>query len=157
MPRFPVTKKNAITPYVVNHLCNLYGPRRCRLQCLTSWPLWLWIMAVTWLHLPLTLSRLGLRNLGMWAWAVHLRYIRFWQKLVRVLGYEETLPWARQCNKLYSTICIVLLSEFVSQNTWLQHFNQWCRENWMFRCKRMKLGLLTEKNAQCENGNLNFV
>ena len=32
----------------------------------------------------------------------------------------ETLPWARRCNKLHSTICIVLLSEFVSQNVWLQ-------------------------------------
>ena len=33
---------------------------------------------------------------------------------------REALPWPRQCNKLHSTICIVLLSEFVSQNTWLQ-------------------------------------
>ena len=40
--------------------------------------------------------------------------------LVGVLGYEETLPWARQCNKLHSTICTVLLREFVSWNTWLQ-------------------------------------
>ena len=38
--------------------------------------------------------------------------------LVRVLGSEETLPWARRCNKLHSTICIVL-SEFVSWNAWL--------------------------------------
>ena len=41
------------------------------------------------------------------------------QKLVGVLGQEETLPWARQCNKLHSTICLVLLSEFVSRNAWL--------------------------------------
>ena len=41
--------------------------------------------------------------------------------LVGVLGEEETLPWARRCNKLHSTICIALLSEFVSWNTWLQH------------------------------------
>ena len=34
------------------------------------------------------------------------------QKLVGVLGQEETLPWARQCNKLHSAICTVLLSEF---------------------------------------------
>ena len=40
--------------------------------------------------------------------------------LVGVLGLEETLPWARRCNKLHSTICIVLLSEFVSWNAWLQ-------------------------------------
>ena len=31
------------------------------------------------------------------------------------------LPWARRCNKLHSTVCIVLLSEFVYQNVWLQH------------------------------------
>ena len=37
------------------------------------------------------------------------------------LGEEETLPWARRCNKLHSTICTVLLSEFVSWNAWLQH------------------------------------
>ena len=29
------------------------------------------------------------------------------------------LQQARWCNKLHSTICIVILSEFVSQNTWL--------------------------------------
>ena len=64
----------------------LYSNHWCRLQSITSWPFWLWIMAVTWLYLPLTLSRLGLRNLGMWAWAIHLRYIRFSQKSVGVLG-----------------------------------------------------------------------
>ena len=51
---------------------------------------------------------------------VHMRYKRFSQMLVRVLGEEETLPSARRCNKLLSTICIVLLSELVSQNAWLQ-------------------------------------
>ena len=30
---------------------------------------------------------------------------------------KRRLPWARRCNKLH--ICIVLLSEFVSQNAWL--------------------------------------
>ena len=38
---------------------------------------------------------------------------------------KRRLPWARRCNKLHSTICIVLLSEFVSQNTWLQHLVHW--------------------------------
>ena len=33
---------------------------------------------------------------------------------------KRRLPWAHQCNKLHFTICIVLLSEFVSQNAWLQ-------------------------------------
>ena len=79
IPRFPVAKKNVIIPYVVNHLYNLYGTHWCRLQCIISWPFWLWIMAVTWLYLPLTFSRLDLRNLQMYSWAVHLRYIRFSQ------------------------------------------------------------------------------
>ena len=35
---------------------------------------------------------------------------------------KRRLPWARWCNKLHSTICIVLLSEFVSQNMWLQQY-----------------------------------
>ena len=74
------------SPYVVNHLCHLYGTHWCRLQCITSWHFWLWIMAVIWLYLPLTLSRIGLRNLRMWAWAVHLRFLKFSQKSVRVLG-----------------------------------------------------------------------
>ena len=30
----------------------------------------------------------------------------------------------RRCNKLHSTVCIVLLSEFVSRNAWLQHYQQ---------------------------------
>ena len=34
---------------------------------------------------------------------------------------KRRLPWACRCNKLHSTICIVLLSEFVSQNAKLQH------------------------------------
>ena len=86
IPRFPVAKKNIIIPYVVNHLYNLYGTHWCRLQCLISWPFWLWIMSVTWLYLPLTFSRLDLRNLQMCSWAVHLRYIRFSQKSVSILG-----------------------------------------------------------------------
>ena len=44
--------------------------------------------------------------------------------LVRVPGSEDTLPWARRCNKLHSAICIVLLSEFVSWNGWLQHSHE---------------------------------
>ena len=75
-------QKECNSPPSVSHLCPLYGTHWWGLQCVTSWPFWLWIMAVTWLYFPLTLSRLGLRNLGMWAWAVHLRYIRFSQKSV---------------------------------------------------------------------------
>ena len=104
IPRFPIAKKNVIIPYVVNHLCNLYGTHWCRLQCIISWPFWLWIMAVTWLYLPLTLSKLGLRNLGMWAWAVHLKAYKVFNKSrLGSLAKEETLPWMCWCNKLHST------------------------------------------------------
>ena len=61
---------------------------------------------------------------GIWGGGfehIRLGYIRFSQKLVGVLGWEETLAWAHRCNKLHSTICTVLLSEFVSWNAWLQH------------------------------------
>ena len=84
---FP-TPKRIIIPCVVNHLCNLYSSHWCRLQCIPSWPFWLWIMAVTWLYLPLTLSRLGLRNLGMWAWAVTLKIYKVFTKV----GWS---PWLR--------------------------------------------------------------
>ena len=40
------------------------------------------------------------------------------------MAKEETLPWARWTKKLHSTICIVLLSEFVSRNAWLQQFHK---------------------------------
>ena len=55
----------------------------------------------------------GVVGSDMYTWG----YKRFSQMLVGVLGQEEALPWARWCNKLH--ICIVLLSEFVSQNAWL--------------------------------------
>ena len=47
IPRFPISRKNAIIPYAVNHLCNLYGTHWYRLQHITSWCFWLWVMAVT--------------------------------------------------------------------------------------------------------------
>ena len=55
-------------------------------------------------------------GLDTYTWGIK-DFHKFW------LGsLAETLPWARQCDKLHSTICIVLLSEFVSQNSWLQHY-----------------------------------
>ena len=64
--RFHTTRKTVTVPYVVNLLCNLKGTRWYTLPCRTIWSFWLlWIMAVTWWHLPLTFSRLGLRNLQM--------------------------------------------------------------------------------------------
>ena len=40
------------------------------------------------------------------------------------LAKRSIINSPHQYNKLHSTICIVLLSEFVSQNAWLQHNNQ---------------------------------
>ena len=67
------------------NLCNLYGTHWWRLQCMTSWAFWLWIMAVTWLYLPLTFSRLGLRNLEMWAWAHILKIYTVFCSAYRVI------------------------------------------------------------------------
>ena len=67
------------------------------------------------------LFRLVSGNLGRWVCALTLRVYKVFPKTGWGLWLqEETLPWAHQCNKLHSTICIVLLSEFVSQNMWLQ-------------------------------------
>ena len=48
-------------------------------------------------------------------------------KVYKVFTKVDRGPWLRgdpalgpPCNKLRSTICIVLLSEFVSRNAWLQ-------------------------------------
>ena len=65
---------------------------------------------------------------GIWGGGfrqVHMGYKRFSQMLVGVLGSVETLPWAHWCNKLHPTICIVLLNEIVSLNSWLQHLVHW--------------------------------
>ena len=51
------------------------------------------------------------------------------------------LPWARRYNKLHSTICIVLLSEFVSQNAWLLH-----RELYSISCDK-SYGKVYEKEC----------
>ena len=66
---------------------------------------------------------------GIWGGGfghVHVGCIRFSQKLVGVLGEEETLPWARLCNKLQSTTCTGLLGEPVSRKAGPQHSRQ-CR------------------------------
>ena len=57
---------------------------------------------------------------GIWAGGfghVHMGY----QRLSHNAGRDPWLrgPWARRCNKLHSTICIVLLSELVSWKVWL--------------------------------------
>ena len=73
------------------------------------------------LYLSFPLFRLVSGNLGRWVWACTLRVYKLFTKTGGVLGEEEILRWALRCNKLHSTICTVLLSEFVSRNTWLQH------------------------------------
>ena len=56
---------------------------------------------------------------GIWVWAQTLRVYKVFTKTDR-----GPLPWACRCNKLHSTICINLLSKFVSRNMWLQHPDQ---------------------------------
>ena len=106
--------------------CNLYGTHWCRLQCITSWPFWLWIMAVTWLYLPLTLSRLGSRNLGLWTWALkvctHIHICGCTLKVYKVFTKVSQCPWLKRklCLGPAGVInCTPLLSKFVCQSVWL--------------------------------------
>ena len=59
--------------------------------------------------------------MGRWVWARTLRVYKVFRKTGQGPWLRGDFPWARRCNKLHSTICVVLLSEFVSQNVWLQH------------------------------------
>ena len=69
-------------------------------------------------------SLANLRNLGMWVSA--LKVYKVVTKVTRGPWLkEETLPQTRRYDKLHSTIHAVLLSEFVSQNTWLYHLVHW--------------------------------
>ena len=67
-------------------------------------------------------SRLGKKignvDLGMYTRGIKGRH----KKWSGSLAKEETLPWTCWCNKLHSTICAVLLSEFVSRDVWLQQY-----------------------------------
>ena len=71
------------------------------------------------LYLSFPLFRLVSGNLGRWVWAHTLRVYKIFTKTGRG-PWLRGARWARWCNKLYFTICIILLSEFVSQNAWLQ-------------------------------------
>ena len=55
-------------------------------------------------------------------WARTLRVCTVFTKTGRGPWLRGDSTWARWCNKLHSTICIVLLSEFGSWNAWLQHY-----------------------------------
>ena len=57
-------------------------------------------MAVTWLHLPLTFSRLGLRNWGIGDWAHTLKVYKVFTKVGWGPQLKGTLRWTHQCNKL---------------------------------------------------------
>ena len=57
-------------------------------------------MAVTWLYLPLTFSRLGLRNWRMGDWAHTLKVFKVFTKVGWGPWLKGTLPWTHWCNKL---------------------------------------------------------
>ena len=61
------------------------------------------------------------REFGEVGLGMYIRVYKVFTKTGWGPWLEETLPWARRCNNLRCTICTVLLSEFVSQNAWLQH------------------------------------
>ena len=75
--------------------------------------------------LSFPLFRLVSGNLGRWVWACTLRVYKVFTK-------TDQGPWLRgdclgPASVMLSTICIVLLSEFVSQNAWLQHQRSNCQ------------------------------
>ena len=74
-------QKDWDNPCGVNHFCNLYGAHLCRLQCITCWPFWLWIMAVNLIVSPFNIFHASLRNLGMGAWARTLKLCKVFTKV----------------------------------------------------------------------------
>ena len=66
-----------------------------------------------------SLKEFGVVGSDMYTWGIKDFY-KCWSG-----SLAETLPWARQCNKLHFTIYIVLLSEFLARNAWLQHLVLW--------------------------------
>ena len=74
------------------------------------------------------MSRVVSRNVGRWVSASTLRVYKVFIKSGWGPWLRGDSAWACWYNKLHSTICIVLLSEFVSQNAWLQQYHipyQW--------------------------------
>ena len=57
-------------------------------------------------------------------WAHTLRVYKVFTNAGRGPGLRGDSALGPQCNKLHFTICIVLLSEFVSRNVWLQHHEE---------------------------------
>ena len=62
-----------------------------------------------------SLKEFGVVGSDMYTWGIK-DFHKFWSGSLA----KGRLPWACRCNKLHSTICIVLLSKFVSWNVWLQ-------------------------------------
>ena len=65
-----------------------------------------------------SLKEFGVVGSDTYTWGIK-DFHKFWSGSLAKRSLAKR-PWACQCNKLHSTICIVLLSEFVSQNAWLQ-------------------------------------
>ena len=63
------------------------------------------------------------REFGEVVWACTLRVYKVFTKTGRDLWLRGDSALGLPCNKLHSTMGIVLLSEFVSRNVWLQHHN----------------------------------
>ena len=57
-----------------------------------------------------SLKEFGVVGFDMYTWGIK-DFHKCWS--------GSTVPWACWCNKLHSTICIVVLSELVSRNAWL--------------------------------------
>ena len=85
------------------------------------------------LSLSFPLFRLVSGTLGSKFGHVHLRHIRFSQKLVEVLGWEETLPWARG---VINCTPPSALSFWVSLFPWTGGYNSRCliAEGFLFVC-----------------------
>ena len=74
-----------------------------------------------------------------------------------VLGFEiAQLEFHHQCNKLHSTLCIVFLSEFVSQNTWLQQYLRRHWEGWLWG-SRGEVRLYTSLQQETDNLNIKWL
>ena len=67
-----------------------------------------------------SLVYVSLKEFGVVGSDMYSRGIKDFHKCWSGSLAKRRLPWARQCNKLRSTTCSILLSECVSQNAWLQ-------------------------------------
>ena len=74
-----------------------------------------------------------------------------------ILGFEiAQLEFHHQCSKLHSITCIVLLSEFVSQNAWLQQYLRRHWEGWLWG-SRGEVRLYTSLQQETDNLNIKWL